>query len=95
MDHIDKAILSCLRQNARMPASRIGNQINLSVSSVLERIRRMEEQGIILRYTTIVDQAQLGQTMALFIGVTMEKSRYHVSFIQAIKEEQPYYNATM
>ena len=58
MDPIDEAILACLRRNARTPATKISRQVNLSVSSVLERIHRMELQGIITRYTVVVDQAQ-------------------------------------
>lgn len=87
MDHIDEAILSCLHRNARMSASRISEEVNLSVSSVLERIRRMEKSGIILRYTTVVDYTQIGQAISFVMGVSMEKSRDHEGFKAAIIEE--------
>ena len=88
MDQIDEAILDCLRRNARMSASRIGQQVNLSVSAVLERIHRMEEQKIITRYTAVVDQAKLGRPLTLLMGVSMEHPRYHNAFKQAILREK-------
>lgn len=87
MDQIDEAILACLRRNARMPATRISRQVNLSVSAVLDRIRHMEEQGIITRYTAIVDQAKLGRPLTLLMGVSMEHPRYHEAFKKAVLRE--------
>ena len=90
MDEIDEAILNCLRRNARMSASRIGQQVNLSVSAVLDRIHRMEEQKVITRYTVVVDQAKLGRPLTLLMGVSMEHPRYHSAFKQAIQREKPF-----
>ena len=87
MDRTDEAILACLRRNARMSASRIGKEVNLSVSSVLERIHRMEEQGIILRYAAVVDPGKLGKPLTLLMGVTMEHPRYHEGFKKAMAQE--------
>lgn len=87
MDRTDEAILACLRRNARMNASRIGKEVNLSVSAVLERIRRMEEQGIITRYAAVVDQSKLGRPLTLLMGVSMEHPRYHEGFKRAIAQE--------
>ena len=87
MDRTDEAILACLRRNARMSASRIGKEVNLSVSSVLERIHRMEEQGIILRYAAVVDPSKLGKPLTLLMGVTMEHPRYHEGFKKAMAQE--------
>ena len=47
MDKVDLLILSYLKENARMKASDISKEINYSISSVLERIRKMEKSGII------------------------------------------------
>ena len=87
MDRTDEAILDCLRRNARMPASRIGREVNLSVSAVLDRMRRMEEQGIITRYTAVVNQALIGHPLTLLLGVSMEHPRYHDAFKKAILQE--------
>ena len=63
MDALDREILNCLEVNSREKASVISRKINLSVSAVLERIRKMEQQGIILGYTVRTDKKSLGLGM--------------------------------
>ena len=55
MDKIDYKILNMLKKNGRETASDISKSIHLSVSAVLERIKKMEEAGIIQGYTVMVD----------------------------------------
>ena len=64
MDDTDKKILRCLRENARMSASAMGQRVNLSVSAVIERIRKMENSGIIRQYTTLVDPTFMGRDIS-------------------------------
>lgn len=87
MDQLDMEILGCLQENARLSASKISRKVNLSISSVLERIHRMEEQGVIQRYTVVVDQAKLGRPLMMLMGVSMASPQYYESFEQKIKEE--------
>ena len=47
MDCIDLSILKCLKENSRQTASMISQTINLSVSAVIERIRKLEAKGLI------------------------------------------------
>ena len=56
MDAIDYKILKILQKNARETASNISKEIHLSVSAVIERIRKMEETGVIKEYTIIVEE---------------------------------------
>jgi len=70
-----------------MPASYIAKKVNLSVSAVLERIHRMEDQKIIMRYTAVVDQTKLGRPLTLLMGISMEHPRYHEAFKKAILQE--------
>lgn len=65
MDLIDYRILACLKDNSRENATNIGAKINLSTSAVIERIKKLENSGLIERYTTIINQSALGrETMA-------------------------------
>lgn len=61
MDAIDYKILKILQKNARETASNISKEIHLSVSAVIERIRKMEETGVIKEYTIIVDEKKTGR----------------------------------
>ena len=59
MDKIDYKILKILKNNGRETASDIGKAIHLSVSAVLDRIKKLEEAGIIQGYTVMVDSLSL------------------------------------
>lgn len=88
MDVIDYKILHCLKENARQKASTIGEEINLSVSAVLERIRKMERCGLIEGYTVVLDQKQLGNDMTALMEVSLEHPRYYDSFTQMVNENE-------
>ena len=60
MDKIDVKIIECLKKNARENASVIGSQVNMSVSAVIERIKKLEANGIIKQYTVVLDRKKLG-----------------------------------
>ena len=51
MDAIDAKIVECLKANARENASVIGGKVNMSVSAIIERIKKLEAAGIIKQYT--------------------------------------------
>ena len=50
MDSVDIKILRCLKDNARLTASAISEDIGLSVSAVIERIKKMENSGFLLNF---------------------------------------------
>lgn len=55
MDDTDLKILSHLQENARLSMVEIGKLVGLSSPSVTERVRRLEEQEVIISYRTIVN----------------------------------------
>ena len=83
MDNIDLSILKCLKENSRQTASTISQSINLSVSAVIERIRKMEAKGIIQQYTVVLDEKQLGNDLTVFISVRLEHPKYGKDFAEA------------
>ena len=83
MDNIDLSILKCLKENSRQTASTISKSINLSVSAVIERIRKMEAKGIIQQYTVVLDEKQLGNDLTVFISVLLEHPKYVKDFAEA------------
>lgn len=84
MDSIDLRILKCLEANGREKASKISQTINLSVSAVIERIKRMEAQGIIKGYTVVLDQKLMGKGLTAFISVRLEHPKFNEEFINQI-----------
>lgn len=80
MDSIDMRILSCLKENSRMNATSIGEKINLSTSAVLERIKKLEASGVIVKYTTVIDNEQIGKGITVFISVSLEHPKFDEDF---------------
>jgi len=60
LDDLDWKILRVLRENARQTYTEIGRRLDIAHSTVYDRIRKMEEHGIIKKYITIVDLEKVG-----------------------------------
>ncbi len=86
MDKIDYKILSCLKRNARLTASAISDEINLSVSAVIERIKKLESSGIIKGYTIELDQDKLGNNVVALMEVSLEHPDYIDEFTDMVKK---------
>ena len=85
MDILDYKILSLLKTNAREKASAISREIHLSVSSVIERIHKLETSGIIQSYTIITDEAAIGNDLTTLMEISLEHPRFTENFVQYIK----------
>jgi DNA-binding Lrp family transcriptional regulator len=59
LDAMDIAILRLLQQNARITIKEISDKVHLSTTPVHERIRRLEERGVIKQYVTLLDGAKV------------------------------------
>ncbi len=82
MDHIDAGIIRCLTKDARMNASRISQQVNLSLSAVLERIKKLEASGLIKGYTAVIDERMAGFDVQALISIRLEHPKYNAEFTQ-------------
>ena len=88
MDEIDVKILKCLKNNARENASVISEKVNMSVSAVIERIRKLESSGLITRHTTIIDSSKAGKDVTAFISVSLEHPKFLEKFNTAVLENR-------
>jgi len=71
MDSMDRSILKCLSENSRQSATEISQTVHLSVAAVIERIRKLERNGIIRQYTVVADQHKIGNDVtASFAGTS-------------------------
>lgn len=85
MDYIDYKILKELKANAREKASVISEKIGLSVSTVIDRIRKMEDSGIISGYTVEINQKKTGNDMTALMEVSLEHPKYYDEFTDMIR----------
>lgn len=76
IDEIDINILSQLQKDSRLSIRELSKRINLSPPSVTERVRRLEENGIIEGYTIKINKKKLGLSIECIIKVTMRNGEY-------------------
>ena len=73
LNKIDLKILSHLQNNARLTNVELSENIHLSQSPCLRRVRNMESSGIIKGYVALVDQNAVGLPVSVFVNVRLEK----------------------
>lgn len=74
MDMIDLKILDTLKENSRISASDISKNINLSIPAVLERIRKMDESGLIEKYTIKINRDMADYKLLSYVFVNIDKT---------------------
>jgi Lrp/AsnC family leucine-responsive transcriptional regulator len=72
-DRLDRALLIRLQANGRETCEAMGEQVGLSPSAVLRRIKRLEEAGVIDRYVALVRPEAVGLGLTAYINVRLEK----------------------
>lgn len=85
MDAIDIHILERLQHDGRATQLELAREVGLSQPSVAERIRKLEERGIIKGYAARVDASALGKEITAFVGVSIEHPRYMDEFAAAVQ----------
>ena len=75
LDAIDRHILELLQENCRQPLAKIGDHVGLSAPAVAERVKKLEDSGVITGYHAVVNGRLLGKDIAAFIGVSIGHPR--------------------
>ena len=77
IDKIDKKILDILQQDGRSSASNIANEIDISIPTVTDRIKKLQDSGIIKGIHAVLDPKPLGLDVAAIITLISESSLYY------------------
>jgi len=72
LDSKDKKILDALRENARLSAQEVSKKCLIPVTTAYNRMKRLEQQGVIKGYTTVVDPKKLGLEVSAHILATVD-----------------------
>jgi Lrp/AsnC family leucine-responsive transcriptional regulator len=75
LDDLDWRILLALQADGRLSYSELGRRVNLSSPAVAERVRRLEDSGVITGYHARVDPARAGQPLACFVQMRCRRDR--------------------
>lgn len=69
IDEMDRRILSLLQQDARLPNAEIARRVGMAPSATLERLRKLEDRGVIKGYEVRLDPRKLGLGLTAFIFI--------------------------
>jgi Lrp/AsnC family leucine-responsive transcriptional regulator len=83
IDDIDAHILELLQERGRMQRNEVADEVGLSISAVSERMRKLEERGVIDGYHAVVDPKRLHFDITAFIRVSVDGSEHYDDFIEA------------
>ena len=88
LDEKDRAILRLLQKDAKITVREIAAQVHLSTTPVHERIKRMEDAGVILQYATLVDHSKVkkGLMAICYVSLKEHNKRTGGKFIRTIQE---------
>ncbi|PKF63162.1 leucine-responsive transcriptional regulator Lrp [Psychromonas sp. psych-6C06] len=88
LDRIDRHILRALQKEGRISNVALSKKVGLSPTPCLERVKRLEKQGVIKSYTALLDPKHLNASLLVFIELTLKRSSPDVfeRFNQAAKE---------
>jgi Lrp/AsnC family leucine-responsive transcriptional regulator len=78
MDDTDRLIIKLLREDTRMPVSELSRRIALSGPSTSDRMRRLEAQGVISRYTVELDLEALGYPLQAIVRIKPRPGNMHI-----------------
>ena len=69
MEKLDRRILSLLAREGRMSYTDVGKETGLSTSAAQQRVRRLEQRGVIKGYRAVLDPAELGLMVTAFVAI--------------------------
>jgi Lrp/AsnC family leucine-responsive transcriptional regulator len=87
LDNIDFQILQILTENSRIQWKDLGEQVHMTGQAVGNRIKKLEENGVIKAYSLIIDEMKLGFAYTALVIMFMNSAATHASFIRFIHEQ--------
>jgi len=88
LDSIDRKILQILQNDGRITNAELAKQINMSPPPTLDRVKKLEKNGVIKKYVALIDPASIGIDNYTFVEVTLSRhgNEMVTTFIKAINE---------
>ncbi len=86
MDQIDLKLLGHLQRNAKLSYAELGRRVGLVVSTVNERLKKLQARGIIRAYVAVVNPKALGLDICAFVQVLMAEPDLESAFVEQMDE---------
>ncbi len=85
LDDIDIQILKLLQDDGRKKLNALAEEVSLSIPSVRERLKKIENQGLITAYHALIDHKKIGLDITAFVRINIRGSAYYESLIDLIQ----------
>jgi len=89
IDQIDRKLLDLLQTNARLSNAEMADAVGLTVSSVHERVKKLERKGVIKGYVAVLDPEKLGKPLLAFLRLTVSSHESVKTSIRELCESDP------
>ena len=86
MDITDYKIIEILQKEGRISMKDLGKIVGLTSPAVSERVKRLEESGVIEGYKAIVNPNALGRVIKAFVNISLPSNKYH-EFLEAARKD--------
>ena len=88
LDEFDKKILGALQENARITTQELAERVGLSATPCARRVKRLEDDGLIDRYVTLLNPKRLGVGLTVFVNVRLntQSAKTFEAFEQAVRK---------
>lgn len=87
MDIIDVKILEVLQSNSRVSISELSKKVNLSLSAVSERLKKLEGSNVIEKYTVILNSQALDKELSVIMNISLENPHQTSEFLNFVRNE--------
>ena len=87
MDIIDVKILEVLQSNSRVSISELSKKVNLSLSAVSERLKKLESSNVIEKYTVILNSQALDKELSVIMNISLENPHQTSEFLNFVRTE--------
>ena len=88
IDETDLILLNILQMQGRTKRNELAEKVNLSIPSVSERLRKLEEDGVIRGFNAVLDARKVGLEVMAFIFLTTESSKSYPKVIEHAQKEE-------
>lgn len=85
LDTIDKKVIRHLMAYGRATWAELATLLGLSAPATADRVRRLEERGVIKGYAALVDSASLGLNLVAFVSVSLERPEHRNPFLELVQ----------
>lgn len=84
LDERDRKILALVQRDGKLAQAEIAKRVGLSTAAVNERLKKLENAGVIRRYVALVDPRAVGASVIAFVEVFIEHPRFERAFIDRV-----------